>query len=357
MKLWQRIVLNMLFPPLIACTLVYLEIKNVREAYFKINLIEAIDDLDISLLELRRYEKNVLLFKDESQNLNQYNDYINKFKKGILHIESQFINEMGSADYSSFTKSIELYENDFFALHDHIIKKQKLVEDIRKLGRDMEKKARDKGLAYEIRRHEKNYLIYKEKEAADDVHRLSGQLSKHPGLSPVITLYINMFNDILQQEAAETETIGRIRNHARNMEKILYEFSKKTHGSINVMLYNAESAFVVTSVVVILCAILFSFLLSKGIVRTLMSIDKHLYALFKGQPQKPIVEPDAPVEIVHFINTYNLMLTKVQATQGKLDTMEAQMRDLQAQLELKQQSMNNLNLRSAEQTNAESTDN
>lgn len=342
MKLWQRVALNMLVPSLIAFTLVYLEIKNVKEIYSKINLLEAIEDLDISLLELRRYEKNVLLFKDESENLSRYTEYINKLKTGVAQIESESLKDMGSVNHSSVVNVIGLYEKEFYALRENIIKKQKLIDNIRTPGRDIEMQARDKHLAYEIRRHEKNYLIYKEKDAANDVVRVSEQLSKQSSLKPVLTIYINMFNDIRHYEAGEAETMGKIRKHARAIEKVLFESSQKTHARINAMLYNAETAFIVTSLVVVLCTFFVAAMLSRSVVGTLFKIDRSLDALLKGQPVRPIVEPDAPMELLQFINTFNLTLGKVKAAQGKLDNVEARINASEAQCKQKQNDIERL---------------
>ena len=63
LKLWKQVTLNLLLPVCIASAIILYAVLNLGTISKRIKFIELADDINITLLELRRYEKNIMLFK------------------------------------------------------------------------------------------------------------------------------------------------------------------------------------------------------------------------------------------------------------------------------------------------------
>jgi len=106
LSLWYKILLVLLIPVLIAAAIVYFEFQNLRTIHNKIHIIEIIDDINLTILEIRRYEKNILLFNEE-RNVKMFYEYFDELKKSIQKMESEIISDMSKVQYKSLQKNID----------------------------------------------------------------------------------------------------------------------------------------------------------------------------------------------------------------------------------------------------------
>jgi len=67
-------------PILAASAFMFFEFQNLRTIFNKVAVIEIIDDINLTILELRRYEKNILLFNEE-ENVRLFTDYLSDLRK------------------------------------------------------------------------------------------------------------------------------------------------------------------------------------------------------------------------------------------------------------------------------------
>ena len=75
----------------------------------KLALVETADDLTNTILEIRRHEKNYLLFNDKTSLL-ELKEYLGLFKRSIDNIKSEIIREIGNDNYSMMKGAIAEYE-------------------------------------------------------------------------------------------------------------------------------------------------------------------------------------------------------------------------------------------------------
>lgn len=86
--------------------LTYNELRAISKG---LKLVEKADDITNTVLEVRRYEKNFLLFKDE-ESLGELKEYLGMLKNNIDNIKSEIISEMGENNYSIMKEEITGYE-------------------------------------------------------------------------------------------------------------------------------------------------------------------------------------------------------------------------------------------------------
>lgn len=85
----------------------YIELRTITK---KSALVEIADDITNTFLEIRRYEKNFLLFKD-TDSLNELRKYLAELNKNIDGIRLEIIKEIGPDDFHRMKKTIAEYES------------------------------------------------------------------------------------------------------------------------------------------------------------------------------------------------------------------------------------------------------
>ena len=87
-------------------------------------------------------------------------------------------------------ENIKTYKDAANSLISTLKAEKKLLDDIRPLGRLMEQNALRKEIALELRRYEKNYIIYREAAAINNVERISKEILRiQPGIGVSFTAY------------------------------------------------------------------------------------------------------------------------------------------------------------------------
>jgi hypothetical protein len=66
LKLWKHILLSLLLPSVLVLAITLYAVYDLGKISYAVSLIEIADDIQLTLLELRRYEKNILLFAEEN---------------------------------------------------------------------------------------------------------------------------------------------------------------------------------------------------------------------------------------------------------------------------------------------------
>ncbi|MFZ2197554.1 MAG: hypothetical protein WAV13_07475, partial [Thermodesulfovibrionales bacterium] len=150
-KLWKQVSLSLLLPVLIASAIVIYAIYNLDTISKRIKFIEIADDINLTLLELRRYEKNILLFHEDA-NIKLFHKYLEQIDKKISEAEKEIIEEPNRLVYGQLKEAIKSYRESANLLISNVITEKKLLEDIRPLGRLIEENALSKEKALELRR-------------------------------------------------------------------------------------------------------------------------------------------------------------------------------------------------------------
>jgi len=84
-------------------------LKGLHTITTKLLFVETVDDITNTVLEIRRHEKNYLLFKD-SDSLQELNEYLTVFKKNIDNIKDDIIREIGTSNYKMMKDATAEYE-------------------------------------------------------------------------------------------------------------------------------------------------------------------------------------------------------------------------------------------------------
>lgn len=95
---------------LLAAILGFFAYKELRTIGARLTLVETADDMTNTILEVRRYEKNFLLYRDRDD-FNELRKYLGILNKDIDNIKSEIIIEIGSDDFKIMRRAIADYEH------------------------------------------------------------------------------------------------------------------------------------------------------------------------------------------------------------------------------------------------------
>lgn len=132
MKIRDKLLLAFGFYIFLAVVLGFFAYKEMQAITTRLSLVETADDITNNFLEVRRHEKNFLLFRDKDS-LQELKNNLEEFKKNIAEIRTEIVQEMGSDNYQMIKMAIDEYE----FLVDRINERGS-IEKIRSVARDIQ---------------------------------------------------------------------------------------------------------------------------------------------------------------------------------------------------------------------------
>ena len=310
--------LLLITPILAASIIVFFEFQNMSTIYNKISVIEIIDDINLTILELRRYEKNILLFNEE-QNIRLFHEHFAALKKSIKRMESEIVSDISKVQYRILQENLEHYDKHVATLIACVKEEQRIIEAIRPLGRAIEDQAPDAKLALDLRRYEKNYIIYKEAAAVQNVYSLSRKIvTQHPALKGPVARYIEAFRKMVGNEHAKEVSSERIRHYGREIQQTAAELSKKKRTDINEIIAQARKAFIASFLLLIGATVVAGIIISTRILRTVRNVSNAVKSMSKGDFTY-ILDASAPKEIIAFNRDFNCTVRKLEEAKVELD--------------------------------------
>lgn len=338
LKLWKQVLLSLLLPILIASAIILYAVYNLSTISNRINFIEIADDINIILLELRRYEKNIILFKEED-NIKKFYDYLEQLERKLRAAENEIREEINKMEYKPLLHDIKTYKESVDSLISSVKTEQKLEEDIRPLGRIIENKAASKATALDLRRYEKNYIIYREQKAVDKLHQIAKELVRtQPGLSVPVRNYMKAFDSLVKIEFLKENSVEKIRYSGRAIEKTTKEFSRKKRNVIDKTISTSKKLLVGSFIFLIVSTCIVGWLLSTNVVKTLKAVEKSFGRVKNGDFTHAIDfnANSAPEEITSFITTYNQAINRLGASRAELENTLKKLGDANKELIEKQ---------------------
>lgn len=338
-SLWKQVALSLLIPIIIASAIVLYAVYNLKTISNRINFIELADDINITLLELRRFEKNILLFKDNT-NIDNFHKYLAVLEDKIHLAEKEIIEEINKQKYSPLIDNIRTYKESASTLISSVQKELTLVADIRPLGRLIEKQADSKDKAFELRRYEKNYIIYGEPKDIHLLHVAAEKLTRsHPELTLPVSNYTSMFDALVETEVLKENSAEKMRLAGIAIEKVTKEFSDKKRKAIENTLSTSMNLLVSSLVILLVSTVIISRYFSSNVVTTIKTIERSLDRRVRhGDFTRGVTinRDRTPEEITSFVNTYNQVIEDLGISKSELDRTVRQLEGVNAELIEKQ---------------------
>jgi signal transduction histidine kinase len=111
----RKLLLGFGFYTLFSLALGFFAYRELRAVAGRLTLVEAADDLTSTMLEVRRYEKNFLLYADP-ESARSLRRYVADLRAGVGRIEAEIGREFGPERFRALRGAIDDYEATFLGL-------------------------------------------------------------------------------------------------------------------------------------------------------------------------------------------------------------------------------------------------
>jgi signal transduction histidine kinase len=315
---------------LLLAVLGFFAYKGLRTISLRLVRVETADDITNTILEVRRYEKNFLLFKDR-KSFEELQKYLGTLKKTIDDIKAEIALEIGSNDSSMMKQTIAEYERLVGTIAANYTSQEELEELVRVKGRSVERSLDNAALRsfLVLRRHEKNIMLYKNHEAYENFMRTAA----HPTLASnaVIREYRAVVTRLYNLYGAEKESIEKMRVAARDIQSFTQNLSKKERASVAATIKMSVSLLVVALVLVVIFGTIINIKLANSITSPLRTLEKITKKIAQGDFSESI-EVKGKDELSSLEASFNLMEEKLQNALWSLEHTIEKLREKQAQL-------------------------
>jgi hypothetical protein len=133
----HRILALLIVPILIASGIVFIEYQNLVTIYHKVKVIELIDDINLTILELRRYEKNIQLFQEE-RSVRMFSENFGLLSASLQRMEPEIVSEISKMQCQALRKNIAECGRITEELIARVKEEHRIIGEIRLLGRAIE---------------------------------------------------------------------------------------------------------------------------------------------------------------------------------------------------------------------------
>jgi signal transduction histidine kinase len=305
-----------------------LSYKELRTITTRLMLVEVADDATNSILEVRRFEKNFLLYKD-STSLEELRKHLSALKEHIANISTEIIKQIGTDNYTMMKNAINEYDTLIDALALNFKSQDRVVSDLREKGRTIERNLRgaDLRIFLILRRYEKNLLLYKDQITYGTFMKTFSSLAAASETEP----YRVLVEEVFKLFRDEKYTVEKIRLRAREIQSFTEELSKRERSKINDILTLSMNMLLVALFVVIVVGVVINIKLARSIATPILELEKVTKKVAMGDFSESI-EVTGRDELTSLEISFNQMEERLRDTMNSLAHAVKNLHEKQAQL-------------------------
>ncbi len=330
MKIRDKLLLGFSLYIFLAVVFGALAYRELRTIGMRLALVEKADDITNSLLEVRRYEKNYLLYKDELS-FSNLKKYLDIFKEDIDNITSDIASQIGTENSDVIRHFTAEYERLADLLARDIATQTQLEAQVRESGRKAERLLGGAGLQtfLVLRRYEKNIMLYRTGEAYHVFEKAlkTSSLRKHA----FIAGYADLVGKLYGQYQDEQNSIELMRQTARKLQSVTENLAKEERTTIDRLLMHAAVLLIAAQIVVIAVGSIVNIKIATSIANPIRRLEKISKQVAAGDFSERI-EVKGEDELASLEAAFNHMEEKLQNALWSLEHAVGKLREKQAQL-------------------------
>ncbi len=330
MKIRDKLFLGFGLYILLAVILGSFAYKELRTIGTRLVLVETADDITNTILEVRRYEKNFLLFKD-AKSQEELQKYLGTLNNSIAAIQAEIVIEIGSENYTMMKSAIADYERLITNIADNYRSQFELEQQVRLKGRSVERTLSGEELRsfLVLRRYERNVMLYKNAEAFAVFRRTNGISTAT--LRRKIQSYDVLVEKLYRLYETEKEDVEKLRQTARQIQSFTQNLSKKERSDIATTIKISIHLLLIALVLVVFLGIVINIKLATSISSPIRTLEKITKNIAKGDFSERI-EVRGQDELSSLEASFNLMEEKLKNALWSLEHTIEKLREKQAQL-------------------------
>lgn len=302
--------------------------KELRTITTRLALVEVADDATNTILEVRRFEKNFLLFKD-SASLQELKKYLGVLKEHIANITTEIIKEIGTDNYTMMKNAITEYEFLIERIALNFKSQEKIIAQLIDTGRDIEKKLKgnDLRIFLVLRRLEKNLLLYRDQTTYGTFMKTFSSLTADREAEEYRVLAESVFELFRDEKHA----VEKMRLRAREIQSFTEELSKRERSKINDILKLSMNMLLIALLVIVAGGIIINAKLARSIATPIRELEKVTKKVAMGDFSE-VIAVKGKDEITSLEISFNQMEDRLKDTLNSLELAVRNLHEKQAQL-------------------------
>jgi signal transduction histidine kinase len=330
MKIRDKLFLGFGLYILLAVILGFFAYKELRTIGTRLTLVETTDDITNTILEVRRYEKNFLLYRDGTS-LGELKQYLATLKENIDNIKAEIIFEIGSSNYETMKRAIAEYERLVDMIAVNLQSQEKQVALVRDSGRKAERSlTRTELQAFLVlRRLEKNIMLYRSKDSYTVF--MKAVIASAFGHRSDIQHYTMLVTGLFRLYEAERNAEESMRVTAREIQSFTQNLSKKERTDIATTIKMSISLLFIALVLIVTVGTVINIKLATSIATPIRTLEKITKKIARGDFSESI-EVKGKDELASLEVAFNQMEERLKNALWSLEHTIEKLREKQAQL-------------------------
>lgn len=328
MKIRDKLLLGFGFYMLFAVISGLIAYKDLRRITVRLSLVELADDITNNILEIRRHEKNYLLYKDAAS-LNEFREYLDTMKKYVESLRAEIVREIGTKDFTIMKETIARYEATFIRVTEVLASQDELIEMVRRTGIGSEAQLSGNTLQefLNLRKYEKNLMLEKDEVSYQAFLNASETLSVNPALERYYILVKRLYALYKEEQAL----VEKARLEAREIQSFTENLSKKERAEIGNVLNMSMRYLIAGLLAIILMGTIINLKLANSIARPIRRLEKITKKVARGDFSEAITVTGKD-EISSLESSFNQMEEKLKYAMSSLELTVEKLQEKQAQL-------------------------
>ena len=331
MKIRDKLLLGFGLYIVLAVILGFFTYRALKSISTSLVLVETADDITNSMLEVRRYEKNFLLYKDP-HDLQELKKFLDMLQKAIDNIRAEIITEIQEHNYTAMKQAISGYEQLIDRLAQNFASQGQLVSRVINVGRNIESrmaKRTDLVSFLRLRRYERNIMLYRNSAS----WRAFAKEAQSPDLFkyPQIENYRDLMYKLYQLYEDEGSSVDRMRLTAREIQSFTENLAKEERDNIHTMVKMSINLLLVALVLILLLGTIINVKLATSIAGPIRTLEKIAKKISEGDFSETI-EVKGKDELASLEIAFNQMEERLKNALWSLEHTIEKLREKQAQL-------------------------
>ncbi|MCL5023342.1 MAG: ATP-binding protein [Nitrospirae bacterium] len=313
---------------LLAAVIGFFAYEELRSITRRLAIVAAADDASNAILEVRRYEKNFLLFRDD-RSLGELKKYLGNLNNDLEHIAAQIIRDIGTNDHKMMRSTISEYEKLIGRIAANFQSQQELSAAFVGAGRASEKKLRGNEITtfLVLRRYEKNLLLYKDQPTYETFGKILASL----GTSKETERYGILADRLFALFKDERDSVDGMRSKARQIQSLTEELSKREHAQIGAILKRSGNMLLLALFTIVAVGVVVNVKLARSIASPIRDLERATKKVAMGDFSE-VIEIKGKDEITSLEISFNQMEDRLKDTLSSLELAVRNLHEKQAQL-------------------------
>lgn len=339
LKIWHKMIIGISIPSLIAILGGVLTYGYINDLKKRQNFVQIADDLKEHVLELRRNEKNFLRYKD-AEHFEDLQNVIIVLNNAINNTPSEIKEEMGRELFFLLNKSIDTYSRLSNDLYENFQEEAKVTEEVRAEGRRLEefvekgKSAKEisKSFILNLRRLEKNYMLFRDKKSFEELNDGLSQLRNIIPFCFECIPYIEAIKKLFQTYDKSNLIADNLQVTGNKLEEIIGEIARGERENISSFLTLTQRLLLVALILLCTLGPIFVYKTATYIATPIKRLAEIAKKISEGDLslRAPLKEKD---ETYSLALSFNTMLDHLQLTQESLEKSIELLREKQKETE------------------------